>query len=95
MDQKSLVPAAARLRDLLERYSVTDTKRASCRDALPDLLGEGPGREGDHADDWRDIPGAWFFTEGSLAKYADLAEAYARFKIEFTGWRKPRSEGPS
>jgi hypothetical protein len=35
--------------------------------------------------EWRDIPGSWYFTEGSLRKYPSLESSYSKFKLEVTG----------
>ena len=39
--------------------------------------------------EWRDIPGAYWFTEGALSKFGDLESAYAEFKIELSGGPSP------
>lgn len=35
--------------------------------------------------EWRDIRGSIFFSEGDLAKFFDLEQAFAEFRIELTG----------
>jgi hypothetical protein len=39
--------------------------------------------------EWRDIPGAYWFTEGTLSKFGDLESAYAGFRVELTGGPSP------
>ncbi len=38
---------------------------------------------------WGDIPGGRYFNEGSLRRYPELEQAFARFRIEATGGESP------
>ena len=38
---------------------------------------------------WGDIPGGRYFNEGGLRRYAELEQAFARFRTEATGGDSP------
>jgi len=89
MDQARLVKAAEGLEKVLLQYAAITPEVDNLYNALSKLIDD--ARTGKILDpvEWRDIPGAYSFTEGGLRKYASLETAYAEFKIEATGGESP------
>jgi hypothetical protein len=89
VDQVQLRKAAADLERLLLKYAATDQEAALLHKSLSELIGAARRGEITTALEWRGVPGVYWFTEAHLARYADLEEAYAQFKIEITGGETP------
>ena len=89
MDQQRLQARAAELEQWLARLAPADGEVADLRSALEPLLALA-GSGGLSAPlPWGDIPGGRYFNEGSLRRYAELEQAFARFRIEATGGDSP------
>ena len=89
MDQSRLQACTAELQQLLARLASADGEVADLRSALEPLLAlAGSGALATPLV-WGDIPGGRYFTEGGLRRYADLEQAFARFRIEATGGAAP------
>lgn len=89
MDQILLAKSAEKLKEILIKYSSTDAGALALFDALLGLIDDGRTGKIRAPIEWRDIPGAYHFTEGDLGKYSDLETAFAEFKIEATGGESP------
>lgn len=89
MDAAKARASAEKLSSLLAHYSATDEEARKLQGALTPLLKDVQGGLIVSPLEWRDIPGAYYFNEGSLRKYADLESAYADLKIELTGGESP------
>lgn len=89
MDPMALKNAAIALRLLLDSYATADQEAYLLREALGDVLDRAIAERIDLPLQRRDIPGGWFFDEGSLRKYPDLELAYATFCIEARGGESP------
>lgn len=89
MDQVLLAKSAEKLENILRQYSSSDAEVRDLFDALSSLIGKARSGKIIGPMEWREIPGAYNFTEGGLGKYGDLETAYAEFKIEVTGGESP------
>jgi hypothetical protein len=89
MDQVLLVRSAERLEEVISKYSSADTEVRGPFESLSKLIADARAGKIVSPMEWRDVPGAYGFTEGGLQKYADLEIAYAEFKIEITGGESP------
>ena len=85
MDQKKITESAERLRQLLHTYSSTDIEVAQLLSGLAPFIEDALAGKIREPLKWGNIPGAYYFMEGTLRKYAELETAYANFKIEITG----------
>ncbi len=89
MDTKKIEEVAAKLEGLLLDYSRRDSEAMSLlEDLRPLFLAAKEGRISSPME-WRDIPGGYFFTEGTLRKYRDVEATFAEFRIELTGGDNP------
>ncbi|MBW3507734.1 MULTISPECIES: hypothetical protein [Janthinobacterium] len=89
MDQQSLQARAAELEQVLGRLAGADTEVADLRSALEPLLALAGSGALTAPLAWGDIPGGRYFNEGSLRRYPELEQAFARFRIEATGGDSP------
>lgn len=89
MDQVLLAKNAEKLEQLLAQYSSVDAEVRDLSDALSKLISDACTGKIVAPIEWRDVPGAYNFTEGGLRKYDDLETAYAKFKVEITGGESP------
>lgn len=89
MDQQRLQACAAQLQQLLARLAPADVEVADLRGALEPLLALAGSGALAAPLPWGDIPGGRYFTEGGLRQYAELEQAFARFRIEATGGASP------
>ncbi|WP_061301569.1 hypothetical protein [Janthinobacterium agaricidamnosum] len=89
MDQALLKTCASELDQLLARYGQTDAEAASLHRSLGSLIGQALAGTLAAPLEWGEIPGGYYFTEGTLRQFSDLERAYAAFKIELTGGVSP------
>ncbi|MNM37015.1 hypothetical protein D3C81_477370 [compost metagenome] len=89
MDQQRLQACAAELQQVLARLAPADMEVADLRSALEPLLALAGSGALSAPLPWGDIPGGRYFTEGGLRRYAELEQAFARFRIELTGGGSP------
>ncbi len=89
MNQTQIVRAASELQRLLQHYASCDAEVGGLLHALTALLQSAQAGTITAPIEWRDIPGAYLFSEGNLRHYRELESAYATFKIEITGGEIP------
>lgn len=89
MDQQRLQTLAAELEQLLARLAPADGEVADLRSALGSLLALAGSGALSVPLPWGEIPGGRYFNEGSLRRYPELEQAFARFRIEATGGESP------
>lgn len=85
MNKVKLAQCAHRLQIIFLQYEVADSEVRDLHDTLSGLIADAQNGSVTHLMEWRDVPGAYYFSEGNLRKYRDLESAYAEFKIELTG----------
>lgn len=85
VDQTAIAHAAENLSALLDRYASESSEAQQLRRELLPLLELARDAKISSPLSWADIPGAYLFTEGTLAKYRDLEDALAKFKLQITG----------
>lgn len=85
MNKRLLKQKAEILNQLLQKYSLVNPDAESVLKSLQGLLAEAINCEISSPIEWRSIPGAYQFNEGSLRQYNDLEDAFAEFRIEVTG----------
>src|ERR1700733_967218 len=85
MNKELLKQKAEALTRLLHKYSLVNPEAESVLMSLQGLLTEAMNHEISAPIEWRSIPGAYQFNEGSLRQYKDLEDAFAEFRIEVTG----------
>lgn len=85
MNRDLLKQKAEALYQLLERYSLVNSEAESVLISLKGLLVGAINGEISYPIEWRAIPGAYQFNEGSLRQYKDLENAFAEFRVEVTG----------
>lgn len=101
MNQILLMEKAHALLAILKKHSASNSDVRALFAALYPLLEASSKCEVYSPVEWRDVPGAPLFRDGSLLEYRDLEEAYSLFKIEITGgeplalkmFRQSRGEG--
>ena len=89
MDQQRLQALAAELEQLLARLAPADAEVDDLRGALEPLLALAGSGALSAPLAWGDIPGGRYFNEGSLRRYPELEQVFARFRIEATGGESP------
>lgn len=89
MNFEKVKESAIHLEILLGKYAANDHDAASLLNALYPLIFDVKTEKRLKPMEWREIPGAYFFTEGQLRKYPDLEKAFAEFRIEITGGDNP------
>ena len=89
MDYKKVKSFAETLESLLEKYAEDDSEASGLLESLKPLIHKAKNGEIHSPIEWRDIPGAYFFSEGTLRKYRDLEKSFAEFRFELTA-RKTR-----
>ncbi|APA67643.1 MULTISPECIES: hypothetical protein [unclassified Janthinobacterium] len=89
MDQSRLQVLAAELDQLLARLAPADAEVEALRAALAPLLAQALAGSLATPLEWGEIPGGRWFSEGGLRRYADLEQAFARFRIAATGGESP------
>lgn len=89
MDKILLQQKAEALEAILLRYAAEDSEAASVLRGVRPLIERAKEQTIDVPLEIREIPGGYFFDEGSLRKYRDLENAYAEFCIEATGGEPP------
>jgi hypothetical protein len=89
MDQQRLQACTAELEQWLARLALADAEVADLRSALEPLLALAGSGALSAPLPWGDIPGGRYFNEGSLRRYPELEQAFARFRIEATGGESP------
>ena len=90
MNQLATLRAARELEaESLKLIAQGEAEVAQFFNSISDLIER--AKRGDLRDpvEWRDIPGARFFSEGTLRKFRNLEAAYAKFQIEATGGDNP------
>jgi len=85
MNKVLLKAKAIELEKLLLKCSETDDEASDLFRVLSLLIENSKSMMLESPLEWRDIPGAIFFSEGSLAKFSDLEKAFSEFRIELTG----------
>jgi hypothetical protein len=89
MDHDLLSRSAEKLNQLLLQYSEVDIEARELQGELSLIIRDVLSGKIVTPVEWRNIPGSYYFTEGSLRKYGDLETAYSDFKIEITGGESP------
>ncbi|WP_153242592.1 hypothetical protein [Frateuria defendens] len=89
MNKDLLRQKAEVLLQLLRKYSSVNPEAREVLLSLQDLLDKSIDCEVTSPLEWRSIPGAYQFNEGSLRQYGDLEGAFAEFRIEITGGESP------
>lgn len=89
MDIIAIKTTAVALEILLQKYAQSDSEAAGLFEALKQLIMRAKNGNVSAPMEWSDIPGSYFFTEGTLRKYRDLEKAFAEFRIELTGGDNP------
>ena len=89
MDQQRLQAHVAELEQLLARLAPNDGEVADLCSALEPLLALAGSGALSAPLPWGDIPGGRYFNDGSLRRYPELEQAFARFRIEATGGDSP------
>lgn len=89
MDQVLIAESADKLEKILLEYLPVDAEVGGLFQALSGLINDARTGKILAPMEWRDIPGAYSFTEGRLRKYNSLEMAFADFRIEVTGGESP------
>ncbi|MDE1150391.1 MAG: hypothetical protein PW843_27910 [Azospirillaceae bacterium] len=89
MDQALIKQTSIALEDLLKIYAKNDPEAQSLFGALKPIIDDAKAGKIQSPMDWGDVPGGWFFMEGTLRKYRDLESAFSKFQIEVTGGETP------
>lgn len=85
MNLEQLRSKSRELDRILRNYEAADPEVKNLRTSIDELLRKALAGDITSPLARRDVPGAYFFLEGSLRKYPDLEKAYWHFKIEVTG----------
>jgi len=85
MDKAQLSHTAQQLLDCLTRYARADEEISGLLESLDGILRDAIAGRIDQPLALSDVPGAYLVVEGSLIKYPDLGDAYARFNFAVTG----------
>lgn len=85
IDPEKLRSAALRLKILLETYAATDKEVADLGVSLARSISASLEGRVDRPMEFHEIPLSRAFSEGNLATYEDLHDAYASYVVEATG----------
>lgn len=85
MNLEKIKQCAEELELLLEHYSKIDKDARLLFDSLKEIILKSKQQKIKEPLDFSNVPGAYFFNEGNLAKYRDLSKCYSTFKLEVTG----------
>lgn len=89
MDAIKIKSTAQLLKEVLTKYSKTDSDAKDLLEALTPLMDAAANGDITTPLDRASIPGSYFFNERNLRSYPDLEIAYVDFKIELTGGPSP------
>ncbi|MFJ3485580.1 hypothetical protein ACIPL1_19640 [Pseudomonas sp. NPDC090202] len=89
MDISALRIAAQRFREQLDCHRLCHPAVATLGTELEPLMAKAGRGQIQTPMEWRDIPGAYLFTEEGLQQYPALEHAFAEFRIELTGGESP------
>lgn len=85
MNKTLLKQKAEALEAILLKYASSDEEAKKVLNGVRPLLQRAKEKTIDSPLEIREVPGGYFFDEGSLRKYRDLEHAYSEFCIEITG----------
>lgn len=88
MNKIILKQRASELKEIGERYASENGEAKKFLNLMMSLIDQAISEKISAPLTWSDIPGALYFSEGTLQKFPELENAYSKFCIELTGGEK-------